>query len=92
MADLTFSQSQQNGRGQRQVHHTSSYADRADWTLDELKIENDFGDVAAQNLKWLKAWPIDTPDDVLRKEFEEKGVIHIKNVMPRDYVQGVRAE
>ncbi|GFZ51558.1 hypothetical protein JCM24511_09325 [Saitozyma sp. JCM 24511] len=39
---------------------------------------------------WLKPWPRDTPDDILRHELKTKGVVHIKQAMPRGYVLGIR--
>ena len=66
----------------------SSYADPK---MDHLDIEVDHGKIPTHNLKWLTSFPIDTPDEVLRKEFWEKGVVHIKNAMPRELVQDVRA-
>lgn len=38
----------------------------------------------------MPSFPANTPDDVLRKEFETNGVVHVKGVIPRDYVLETR--
>ncbi|WOO79103.1 uncharacterized protein LOC62_02G002639 [Vanrija pseudolonga] len=59
-------------------------------TLDELEIEGNVGKIAPEKLRWMPSFPADTPDDVLRKELEANGVVHVKGVIPREYVLATR--
>jgi hypothetical protein len=59
-------------------------------TLDELEIEGNVGKIAPEKLRWMPSFPANTPDDVLCKEFETNGVVHVKGVIPRDYVLATR--
>lgn len=55
-------------------------------SLSDLVIEGNNGAVERENLAWLEPLPATASDDELRHELETKGVVHIKGVMPRDYV------
>ena len=46
--------------------------------------------VPSEGLGWLTPFPADVGDDVLRKELEEKGVVHIRGVMPPELVLDMR--
>jgi phytanoyl-CoA hydroxylase len=56
----------------------------------KVQIEVNGGRLPHEMIGWLKPWPRDTPDTTLRHELETNGVVHIKNVIPRDYVLGIR--
>ena len=55
-----------------------------------IEIITNEGHLSPDQVGWLRSFPADTPDEVLRDELNSKGVVHVKNVMPRDYVLGVR--
>jgi hypothetical protein len=59
-------------------------------TSSPISIGTNEGHLPPELIGWLKPWPRDTPDDILRHELKTKGVVHIKNAMPREYVLGIR--
>lgn len=59
-------------------------------TSSPISIGTNEGHLSPELIGWLKSWPRDTPDDILRHELKTKGVVHIKNAMPREYVLGIR--
>ncbi|GFZ44386.1 hypothetical protein JCM24511_02108 [Saitozyma sp. JCM 24511] len=60
------------------------------YQLSELDIGTNEGHLESSLMGWLKPWPADTPDDVLRHELMTRGVVHVKNLMPREMVLSIR--
>ncbi|GFZ43107.1 hypothetical protein JCM24511_00825 [Saitozyma sp. JCM 24511] len=60
------------------------------WKLSELKLEGNTGSISPGSLGWLKPLPATATDEELRREFEDKGVVHVKGAMPRDFVLAMR--
>jgi hypothetical protein len=56
------------------------------YRLEDIKVDG----IPTDGLGWLKAFPADVGDDILRKEIETKGVLHVRGVMPRDFVLEMR--
>jgi hypothetical protein len=56
------------------------------YRLEDIKV----GGIPTEGLGWLKPFPPDIGDDILREELETKGVIHVRGVMPRDFVLEMR--
>ena len=55
-----------------------------------ITISSNTGSIQPEDIAELPCLPADTPDDVLRAELESKGVVHVRGVMPRDLVLGMR--
>ncbi|BEI83097.1 hypothetical protein CcaverHIS002_0309650 [Cutaneotrichosporon cavernicola] len=62
------------------------------YTLQDLHLTGSVGDLEPDQTAWLPSFPASTPDDVLRNQLETKGVVHIKGVMPREFVLDARAK
>ena len=56
------------------------------YRLDDIRVDG----IPTSGLGWLPVFPADIGDEILRKELEEKGVVHIRGVMPRDLVLDMR--
>ena len=56
------------------------------YRLEDIKVDG----IPTDGLGWLKPFPPDVGDDILRKELETKGVVHVRGVMPRDFVLQMR--
>lgn len=56
------------------------------YRLDDIKVDG----IPTDGLGWLKPFPADIGDEILRKELEDKGVVHVRGVMPRDLVLDMR--
>ena len=41
-------------------------------------------------MRWLRPVPATTSGEDILRELETKGVVHVKGVMPREYVLGMR--
>ncbi|GMK59219.1 hypothetical protein CspeluHIS016_0702340 [Cutaneotrichosporon spelunceum] len=62
------------------------------YSLEDLHLTGAVGDLDPAQTAWLPSFPASTPDDVLQKELETKGVVHIRGVMPREFVLAARAK
>lgn len=60
------------------------------YTLADLHLSGGVGDLAADQIAWLPSLPATTSDEELRHELETKGVVHVKGVMPREFVLEAR--
>jgi hypothetical protein len=56
------------------------------YRLEDIKVDG----IPTDGLGWLKPFPADVGDDILREELETKGVVHVRRVMPRDFVLEMR--
>lgn len=56
------------------------------YRLEDIKIDG----IPTDGLAWLKPFPADIGDEILRNELETKGVVHVRGVMPRDFVLEMR--
>ena len=65
-------------------------SDRVVADLEPLRLETPKGPLKDLRFAWLKPFPLDTPDEILRKELFENGMVMIKHAMPREYVQDTR--
>lgn len=59
-------------------------------SLADLHIHGAVGNLAPEQTAWLPSFPSSISDEELRHELETKGVVHIKNVMPREFVLEAR--
>ncbi|OWZ79414.1 hypothetical protein C365_01675 [Cryptococcus neoformans Bt85] len=58
--------------------------------LNELQLEGNEGNIPSDTLQWLKPMSASASDEEIRRELAEKGVVHLKGVMPREYVLNFR--
>ena len=56
------------------------------YRLEDIRVDG----IATDGLGWLKPFPADIGDDILREELDTKGVVHVRGVMPRDFVLEMR--
>lgn len=56
------------------------------YRLEDIKVDG----IPTSGLGWLTPFPADIGDDLLRRELEDKGVIHIRGVIPRNVVLDMR--
>ncbi|KAM0750879.1 hypothetical protein T439DRAFT_356613 [Meredithblackwellia eburnea MCA 4105] len=56
----------------------------------DLKLEGNTGGIPDRLLGWLESFPADTPIEILRERLLKDGVVHVKNVLPRDRVLETR--
>ena len=56
------------------------------YRLADIKVDG----IPTGGLGWLEPFSADIGDDILRGELETKGVVHVRGVMPRDFVLEMR--
>lgn len=60
--------------------------------LSDLHLTGATGDLSPHQLAWLPSLPSTASDSQLRHELETKGVVHVKGVMPREFVLAARRQ
>ena len=55
-----------------------------------MDLESNIGHVPRDGVGWLKPMLASASDEDIRRELAEKGVVHIKGVMPRELVLDMR--
>lgn len=63
-----------------------------EYKLSELDLGSNIGHIPSRSLGWLKPMPASTSDEEIRRELEDKGVVHVKGVMDRDLVLNMRKQ
>lgn len=63
------------------------------WDLDTLDIEgNEGGKIPNHHLAWLPSLPADAPIEDIRAAYARDGVVHLRGLLPRDDVLGLRRQ
>lgn len=73
-------------------HWKFANAHQTGYKVGELKLESNIGEISSSMLRWLVPLPATASDDEIRREYETKGVVHIKGVIPRKTVLAMRAK